>query len=116
MSADLVSVSRHLEEVLGVPPLIRCNGKAPLDPGWTTGPRTDPDRWRDRLVGHDHNVGMLTGHGLVVIDVDLYPPDAEGSLERLRDLGLSTETPTAITGGREHGHRHRIRRVIAGTR
>jgi hypothetical protein len=103
MSADLVSVSRHLEQALGVPPLIRCNGKAPLDPGWTTGPRTDPDGWRDRLVGHEQNVGMLTGHGVVVIDVDLYHPDAEGSLDRLRELGLSTETVTAITGG---GGRH----------
>jgi hypothetical protein len=50
---------------------------------------------------------MLTGHGLVAIDVDLYHPDAEGSLERLRELGLPIETVTQITG---RGGRHYLYR------
>jgi hypothetical protein len=107
MNADLVGVSRDLERLLGVPPLIACNGKAPLDTGWTTGPRADPDEWRNRLRDHEHNVGMLTGNGLVVVDVDLYHPDGEGSLERLRELGLPIETVTQVTGG---GGRHYLYR------
>ena len=65
-------MSRHLEQTLGVPPLIRLNGKAPLDTGWTTGPRRKPNEWRRRLADHTGNVGMVTGDGLVVVDVDLY--------------------------------------------
>lgn len=107
-AVDLMAVSRHLEQTLGVPPLIRCNGKAPLDAAWTTGPRTDPVQWRRRLDGHRHNVGMVTGAGLLVVDVDLYHPDGEGSLDRLRDLGLPVQTVTAITGG---GGRHYLYRV-----
>src|SRR5262245_54475447 len=96
MATDLVAVSRDLERSLGVPPLIACNGKAPIHANWTTGPRQRPNEWRRRLEGHQHNVGMLTGDGLVVIDADLHHPDGEGSLERLRELGLPIETVTQL--------------------
>ena len=43
MAVDLVAVSRHLEQTLGVPPLIRLNGTAPLDVEWPTGPRKNPN-------------------------------------------------------------------------
>src|SRR5262245_10846234 len=108
MAVDLVAVSRHLEQTLGVPPLIRCNGKVPLDAEWPTGPRQNPNGWRRRLVGHTLNVGMVTGAGLLSVDVDLHHPDGEGSFDRLRELGLPVQTVTAITGG---GGRHYLYRV-----
>lgn len=103
MAVDLVAVSRHLEQTLGVPPLVRVNGKRPLDPQWTTGPRSDPVGWRRRLERHEGNVGVLTGDGLVVIDADLYHHGAEDALDGLYDAGLPRFTVTAITGG---GGRH----------
>ena len=51
---------------------------------------------------------MLTGDGLVAVDVDLYHPDGESSFERLRELGLPIETVTQITGG---GGRHYLYRM-----
>jgi RecA/RadA recombinase len=107
---DYVAVSRHLESTLGVPPAIRVNGKAPLDAGWTTGPRRKPSEWRRRLAGHTGNLGMLTGNGLVAIDVDLYHSGAVDSIEALYDLGLPRETVTAITG---RGGRHLLYRTKA---
>ena len=71
---DLIAVSRRMEQPVGVPPLIRLDGKVPLDAGWTTGPREDPDRWRSKLARHRGNVGLVTGHGLVVVDLDIYKP------------------------------------------
>jgi hypothetical protein len=96
---DLVGYSRSVEDALGVPPLIRVNGKAPLDPAWTTGPRRDPSTWRRKLEGHTGNVGMLTGCGLVGIDVDLHHDGAADALDELRDRGLPILTVTSITGG-----------------
>ena len=111
-ATDYVAVSRHLEQSLGVPPLIRVNGKAPLDSAWTTGPRRDPSGWRRRLVNHPQNVGMLTGDGLVVVDVDLYHEEegAEDAVDSLYDLGLPRNTVTGITGG---GGRHLLYRTGA---
>ncbi len=88
-----------LERELHRPPLIRANGKAPLDTGWTTGPFDDPDGWRERLRGHTSNVGCVTGRGLLVLDVDTYKPEAEDSLRNLaEDTAFDTETVTAVTG------------------
>ena len=95
--------SLRLEELLGVPPLIRVTGKRPLDREWTTGPREHASEWRDRLRTHDGNAGLVTGNGLVVVDADLYHTEAEDSLDRLYDLGLPRDTITVITGG---GGRH----------
>lgn len=100
----LIEASEQLEQLLGRPPLIRCNGKAALDRGWPTGPFDEPDTWRARLDGHGQNVGMVTGHGLVVVDADLYKPSGEDSLDALlADTGLSRDTVVAVTGG---GGRH----------
>jgi hypothetical protein len=96
-------VSHQLETWLGCPPLIRLNGKAPLDPKWSSGPRCEPDVWRTRLDGYTGNVGLVTGNGLFVVDVDLYVVGAEDSVDDLYDLGLPAETATVLTGG---GGRH----------
>jgi hypothetical protein len=100
---DLVAVSTHLEALLSVPPLIRINGKRPLDRSWSSGPRRDPVGWRRRLRDHDGNIGLLTGEGLVVVDVDLYVPGAEDSIDELHRLGLDRYTVTCLSGG---GGRH----------
>jgi hypothetical protein len=97
--SDLVRYSRRLEDALGIPPLVRVNGKAPLDPSWTTGPRRDPGTWRAKLEGHRGNVGMLTGYGVVGFDVDLHHQGAADSLDALRDRGLTIYTVTNLTGG-----------------
>ena len=103
----LVDHSRRLETELGCPPLIRLAGKRPLDRGWTTGPRDDPDGWRSRLARHDGNVGMVCGHGLVVVDVDGYKPEAAASVDELDRRGLPA-TREAETGS---GGRHLVYRV-----
>jgi hypothetical protein len=92
-----------LEQRFRVPPLVRLNGKAPIDHAWSTGPRREAQCWRKRLVGYEGNLGLLTGEGLVVVDVDLYKPGAEDSLAELHALGLPHETITCLTGG---GGRH----------
>jgi hypothetical protein len=86
-----------------VPPLIPVNGKVPNLTQWTTGPKRNPSNWRRKLVDHDGNVGMFTGGGIVVVDVDLYHDGAENSLDRLYELGLPRHTVTVLTGG---GGRH----------
>lgn len=110
MDDDLVAVSRRLEELLGVPPLVRVNGKAPLDRSWTTGPRTQPAAWRQKLAKHEGNVGLLTGHGLFVVDVDLHVVGAEDSIDELHALGLPRQTVTTIT---PRGGRHLYFRTLA---
>jgi hypothetical protein len=100
---DLVEWSEHLEEVLHRPPLIKVNGKQPLDQGWPTGPFEDPDGWRDRLRNHHGNVGLVLGRGMLAADVDSYKVGA-GALDALVDaVGLETDTVTQITGrGGQH--------------
>jgi len=102
MTAEHVARSRLIEEALGVPPLIRCNGKRPLDRDWTKGPIRDASNWRRRLEPHEDNVGMLTGNGYVAVDVDLQVPGAQDSFDELRRLGLPIQTVTTLTpsGGR----------------
>ncbi len=100
--------SLFLEERLIRPPLVRCRHKAAYDTGWSIGPWESPEPWREKLVGWDGQVGMLTGRGLLVVDVDLYKPGAQDSLDLLVDKGLSLETVTAITprGGRHLYYRY----------
>jgi hypothetical protein len=102
---DLVEWSRYIEQRLERPPLICCIGKKPVDTGWTTGPWDQPDEWRARLAGWTGNVAMLTGRGLLVLDVDLHKPQAEGAFEALvATTKLNLETITVITprGGRHY--------------
>jgi hypothetical protein len=100
---DLVEWSRHLEEVLRRPPLIRVNGKRPLDEEWPTGPYEEPDLWRNRLRDHHGNVGLVLGRGMLAVDVDGYKVGA-GALDALADaVELDTHTVTQITGrGGQH--------------
>lgn len=85
-------------------PLIRVNGKAPLDRDWPNGPFDDPDGWHKKVVSHKGNVGLPMGRGLGAIDADLYKPLAQGSLEALVDATkLDLATITGITG---RGGRH----------
>jgi hypothetical protein len=106
---NMVEWSRFLEERLGRPPLIRWHyvedDKRPLDKDWTTGPWDDPDEWRSRLTGWTGQVGMVTGRGLLVIDVDAYKPGAEQSFEALlADTKLDLDTIVVLTprGGRHY--------------
>jgi hypothetical protein len=102
--SGLVEWSAFLEEALHRPPLVRMNGKAPLDPNWTTGPFDDPEQWRHQLERHTGNVGMVLGRGLLAVDHDSYKAEGEDSFERLcRDTGLPTSTVSAVTG---RGGRH----------
>jgi len=106
---DVTAWSLFIEEALRRPPLIRCRGKTPLDTDWPSGPWGQPDEWRRRLVGWTGNVGMLTGRGLLVIDVDSHKPAAEGSFDALiANTRLSLETVTVLTprGGRHHYYRY----------
>jgi len=104
---DLVELSRFVENRLGTPPLIRLNGKAPLDDGWPFSPWSEPDPWRERLVHHDGNVGVPLGcvqgsrdrGGLLVLDLDIYKPGAEIAWEAAVDLGWTEDTVRARTGG-----------------
>ncbi len=100
---DGVQLSERYEARFGCPPLIRVNGKAPLDQQWSSGPRQDPDVWRAKLEHHDGNVGLVTGDGIFVVDVDLYHVGAEDALDDLYDIGLPRETLTVLTG---RGGRH----------
>src|SRR4051812_21371238 len=100
---DGVQLSHQIEAWLGCAPLVRVNGKAPLDRGWTSGPRRDPDEWREGLIDHCGNVGVVTGEGIFAVDIDLYAPGAEDSIDALYDMGLPRETVTVLTGG---GGRH----------
>jgi hypothetical protein len=104
---DRVELSEEYERRLGCPPLIKFNGKRPLDQEWSSGPRQDPDAWRARLVGHNGNVGLVTGGGIFVVDIDLYRDGAQDALDALTDMGLPSSTVTCITGG---GGEHRYYR------
>jgi hypothetical protein len=104
MAEDLVSYSRRLEELWGCCPLLRVNGKAPIDRSWSTGPTRQPRAWRAKLEGWTGNVGLLCGElgdgsHLVVVDVDLYHDGAEDVLDDLYGLGLPKDTVTVLTGG-----------------
>lgn len=96
---DLVEWSLVVEAGLQRPPLVRMNGKSPLDRDWPTGPFEDPDTWRQKLKRHKGNVGLILGRGVCAVDVDRYKADAEDSWDRLRsNTGLVLSTVTAITG------------------
>ena len=43
----------------------------------------------ERLQGHHGNVGMVTGHGIFVVDVDLYHGVPQDSLDDLYDIGAT---------------------------
>jgi hypothetical protein len=101
------TASIRLEHDLECAPLIRLAGKRPMDRGWTTGPYDDPDRWRDDLLDWTGNVGVVCGHGLVVIDCDVYKPDGARSFAQLEAHGLPA-TREAETGS---GGRHLFYRV-----
>lgn len=97
MSAEHVELSRKLEALLGRP-VIRVNGKHALDKRWQQAAE-EPERHRRLLRDHDGNVALVCGGGLVVVDVDLYKPEGQDSLDRLRAAGLPYLTYTCLTGG-----------------
>ena len=100
---DAVAYSLQLEEILGVPPLVRVRGKGPFDANWSKGPRENPELWRRKLQGWTGNLGIVTGEGLIGVDVDLYVNGAEDAWDALRERGFTSYTVTTITGG---GGRH----------
>lgn len=88
---------------------LRENGKLPAIEGWQSAATTDPDKvralWRDRKgLVREYNVGIRTGDGLLVLDVDCKDGRAGFvSLAQLaQDHGPLPPTLTSITasGGR----------------
>jgi hypothetical protein len=91
--------SKHLEEALGCPPLVRLNGKDAFERNWQYEGFEKPDAWRARLQGWQGNVGMVMGRGRLCVDADTYKPGAEGSFTALvEEFGLSTNTVTQLSG------------------
>jgi putative DNA primase/helicase len=83
----------------------RSRGKHPRLPGWQKSPKPSPEAvrgWFDNWPSS--NIGVATGDGLVVIDVDQHGVNGQASLADLEHtLGRLPPTRTAITGG---GGRH----------
>lgn len=80
------------------------NGKTPAIEGWPEAASDDPERvkamWTDPVTGEslDNNIGILTGKGFFVLDVDVKNGrSGADSLDLLKDLGLDTDTVTART-------------------
>jgi len=80
------------------------NGKTPAHEGWVNAASNDPEAvrrmWTDPVSGEslDNNIGVLTGIGFYVLDVDVKAGrTGADSLEMLKDLGLETDTVTAQT-------------------
>lgn len=89
-------------------------GKQPLEKSWTSVATSDVRAARDLFASYPHaNVGIATGRGLIVLDVD---PRSDGhtSLDALLAThGPLPETVTVRTGG---GGSHFYLRVPAGIR
>jgi hypothetical protein len=89
-------------------------GKQPLEKSWTSVATSDGRAARDLFASYPHaNVGIATGRGLIVLDVD---PRSDGhtSLDALLAThGPLPETVTVRTGG---GGSHFYLRVPAGIR
>jgi hypothetical protein len=80
------------------------NGKTPAIEGWTASASNDPDvvqqMWTCPVTGEslDNNIGILTGEGFFVLDVDVRD-DKPGrdTLATLEALDLSTDTVSVRT-------------------
>ena len=95
---------------LRVFPLVE-NGKTPLFPGWPRKATTDRDTikswWVDGVTGwqQDFNIGVATGHGLVVLDVDVKdgkPGMTSLSVLELMHGGFATGVVETPSGGRHY--------------
>ena len=62
----------------------------------------EPERVAEPARGHGHNVGMLTGDGLVALDVDLYHPDGKARSSGCASSDCrsrpSPRSPVAVAG------------------
>jgi AAA domain/Bifunctional DNA primase/polymerase, N-terminal len=106
---DPVEYSHHLEDALGIPPLVRTRGKGPFEENWSRGPLEQPDKWREKLRGWTGNLALITGDHLIGVDADLYMEGALGSWDALQDRGFTPYTVTNLSGG---GGRHYLYRPI----
>jgi hypothetical protein len=79
-------------------------GKHPRLAGWpelaTTDVRTITREWH--LYWHTSNLGVATGHGLLVLDVDPRHDGDASLLDLERQHGPLPDTPRAITGNGTH--------------
>lgn len=89
---------------------LRPMGRTPMKTGWQTAATSDAERvreaWWDPVMGvaQPFNVGIATGHGLVVLDIDVkHGKDGERALrllEMLNDTLPATMTVRTPSGGR----------------
>jgi hypothetical protein len=99
---DAVEVSRFYEDRLTSYPLIRVRpgrSKAAMDPGWSSLNRAgDAEEWRARLEGWHGPLGLVTGDGHVVVDVDSYKPEANDAFDKfVAEYGVDLTTTTVST-------------------
>lgn len=88
--------------------------RTPLSEGFYDRASSDPKRVEDMWTSfdgspEDNNIGILTGDGIFVIDVDVKNGKAGvAGLKGLRDRGLEMQTLTAVTasGGMHLFYRH----------
>ena len=81
-----------------------CNGKVPATAHWRTDATTDPARIAEWWSGNSgYNIGIATGNGLVVLDVDIDHEAGKYGDETLKALeqehGPLPDTWTCLTGG-----------------
>ena len=66
------------------------NTKRPVWKGWTQDATSDPERIREIWSERDYNIGVLTGNGLIVVDVDV--KNGKDGLMSFMMLGLPADT------------------------
>lgn len=72
------------------------NGKKPWRKGWQAWATSDPMELVDRWPPGEHNVGVVTGHGFFVVDVDVKRGGLD-TLEELKKQGWFAGTYTVRT-------------------
>lgn len=80
-------------------PLCGNQGKHPMHEGWAASATSDPARIRELWEEHpEANVGVATGAGIVVLDIDPRHDGETGLAELVRVYGELPETLTVRTG------------------
>ena len=82
---------------------LKVGGKTPAFKGWQEEATRDPELIRRLWNGTDYNIGIVTGNGLVVLDVDV--KDGKPGRESWAELGITGDTrkvSTPTTGWHEY--------------
>lgn len=89
-------------------------GKQPIEHAWTQVASSDPDRVREMFASYPHaNVGIATGRGLLVLDVD---PRNGGDASLAALVAAHSPLPATVTATTGGGGWHYYLRVPAGIR